>query len=324
MACNRSRDAGPHFISAALALKPESVDRFLKTRAYWRDYGIRGREPMKDRDAMLPRYTGAGETAIHRAMYAVKRLRNRGELEEAIALLTELERDLADARDRQTIVPLMTKWNARYPAPLEVDLMQDDVPAMLDYVRSLRDSIQSRDVDPAWDAPERWWSALTTAFHHSGYPDFFDWLLDEIDSIDIETVFETHLAKPLRPLVGGSAVLHLTVRGITTVLRIIVSLEDQYPPLKPAEWRLLIDGRDFGLLDDLVLPGQRLDIVEPNVPPSGSLHPSSSAPSNPSPTPAQNRFFRSLRATLQSARRAISAMRAISAVQMPARISAAA
>jgi hypothetical protein len=52
------------------------------------------------------------------------------------------------------------------------------------------------------------------------------------------------------------------------------ALEDQYPRLREREWILRIDGEDFQSVDQIVLPGQKLDILFPGgTAPSRSIGP---------------------------------------------------
>ncbi len=82
----------------------------------------------------LPPYTGAGDTSIHKAMDHMRKLREEGQMREAQKLLTNLKSDLAVAMATQDIEPLMVKYNEQFGDGLEVDLMLDDIPEVLESV----------------------------------------------------------------------------------------------------------------------------------------------------------------------------------------------
>jgi len=61
----------------------------------------------------LPRYAGAGETSIHRAIREAARLIREQQYLPAMTLLLDLEHDLLDAQKTGDIALLMDAWNTR-------------------------------------------------------------------------------------------------------------------------------------------------------------------------------------------------------------------
>src|SRR5260370_3910647 len=88
----------------------------------------------------LPRYTGAGETSIHKAIQHVERLFQEGNLKEAFSLMAKLLDDLWTARETKRIDPLMDNGNARYPSELPVDIHLTDIPQFFSYLWSVADA----------------------------------------------------------------------------------------------------------------------------------------------------------------------------------------
>jgi ribosomal protein S18 acetylase RimI-like enzyme len=75
----------------------------------------------------LPPYTGAGDTAVHIAIYDARDKMQAGDVIAASEILAELKADL----EYGDIQRLNDKWYQQYPSELEVDLMSQDIPAAL-------------------------------------------------------------------------------------------------------------------------------------------------------------------------------------------------
>jgi hypothetical protein len=79
----------------------------------------------------LPRYAGAGETSIHRALRVAEKYLEEDKPLDALLLLMELRSDLRQARATMAIESLMDKWNAHSPSSLQVDVLLPDLDQFL-------------------------------------------------------------------------------------------------------------------------------------------------------------------------------------------------
>ena len=82
-----------------------------------------------DSSSNLPNYTGSGNSAIHLALDAARKMIANQSYEEAEALLKRLIGDLEAARHSQRIDDLMDEWDSFYPSG--VDLLIEDIPAAI-------------------------------------------------------------------------------------------------------------------------------------------------------------------------------------------------
>lgn len=87
-------------------------------------------------------YTGAGDTAIHKALDDIKQWIKDSKFNLAKNLLNELIRDLRAIKKTpeggtDTYETIMTSWNERYPSELPVDLLRTDVPVALEEAEKL-------------------------------------------------------------------------------------------------------------------------------------------------------------------------------------------
>ncbi len=219
-------------------------------------------------EALLPRYAGAGETSIHKAIQGAERLIQEGKRLEAMFLLDELRDDLIQAEEAKRIEPLMEKWNARYPCDLPVDVIGEaHLGRFVSYVDALFDSIAENAQSTQF---ESWLLnavrlGLQRASTESHYASLAEMLKDYMDAENVETGFDVDVAEPLQKILGGPTPLRLTVKGTPTVSKILYELEVQHPALRGRPWALKIEP-DVESAGETVLSGQRLRLV---LPPSG-------------------------------------------------------
>ena len=211
-----------------------------------------------------------GDTAIHKAIAHADRLAEEANYGKAAILLYELARDMRHAQQVGTIVPLMEKWNRRYPSNESVGPTEANLAAILEvvekrldqYVEHLDDNDRlERRVQEAFDR------LIHQGWLESEYETPVEFLLAYAEAMSVQSTFDVHIAEPLRDCVDGVASLKLAMTGLTAVYRIIAELQDRFPKLRERDWTILIDGRSFESSDQLVLPGENLAIVPPRVAP---------------------------------------------------------
>jgi hypothetical protein len=242
--------ARPRFPEQALAPAVASGIRCLDKA---RPLVVRGYEDVL-KMASLPRYSGAGETSIHKAIQEAERWLNEGKRPEAMALLDELHQDLVRAQEGQQVEVLMDKWNVRYPASLAVDVFQTDLSRFLRRVEALMDLVLREEL--AAGGPE-----LREAAKGWGYGSVEEMLRDYIDTERMETTFTVDVAQPLQKSLGGTR-LSLTITGIPKVTSLLFELESQYPALRGQIWALRIEPA-VESIEDTVLPEQKLTVIIP-------------------------------------------------------------
>lgn len=213
--------------------------------------------------AGLPRYAGAGNTSVHKAILEAERLIIEGKRLEGFSLLIELRRDLTTALATGAIEPLMDMWNRRYPSDNPVDLLLSDIEAFLRYVTTLL----LRAGPPAEpDAFSQSWREaiardLQAALRESGYGSVEDMLEAHMAAGQMETVCRVKLRERWAA-VFGSGELSVSVRGRPSVSALLAALDEQYPRLRDRSWGLLIYP-PLASADDTVLPEHELTLIDP-------------------------------------------------------------
>jgi hypothetical protein len=229
---------------------------------------------------LLRRYTGAGETSIHKALQQAERWIQEGKFLEAILLLNELLDDLTHAQKTNEIAPLMDKWNVRYPSHLSVDLIDEaDLEQFIRYIEALPNSIAGPSESVEFEERLRtaFRSDLTRALEQSGYDSLDEMLTDRVDAEKVETVFQVDVTEPFRERLGGTTSITLPVKGWPTVSRIVEQLQIQHPVLRDIQWELKVVP-NVESVGDTVLPGHQLSLVAPS---SSSTERSNPGPSDP-------------------------------------------
>jgi len=274
------------FNEEALALKAAEMLHSFGTvrrtfqRAYQRLWT--GRPVHKPpRRVVLPRYAGAGETAIHKAIRDAERLILAGDDVTALSLLVELMASLHQALETRRIEPLMDKWNMRYPSDLPVEVIElADLRAFLSAAREVwhqnrkddaLDATHTRsgDLSEAEDETfverlhRRMAQDLEARTMESGYASPMDLLSDYIDAADVEASFTVHIPEALEAVLKRGSPLPLVFKGLPSVTRIVHELETQYPSFVEREWHLRIDGEVIRSTVQTVLPSQKLELVIP-------------------------------------------------------------
>jgi hypothetical protein len=219
----------------------------------------------------LPRYAGAGETSIHKAIRQAQEWLAQGKHLESMILLEELRDDLIRARETEEIDALMNKWNARFPSDLEVDVIA--APHLDEFVNEVRTLLESipEPAESLEDARFEAWLleavklGLWRATEKIGYDSLADMVRDYMDAGKVETILTVDVAEPLREIFGGMAEIKVAVTGFPTVANIIFELEKQHTMLLGQPWALRIEP-DVDSSSDLVLPSQKLTLT---VSPSG-------------------------------------------------------
>lgn len=89
----------------------------------------------------LKRYTGSGDSPIHKALDDIKDKINNGKIESAIKILEELKSDLKTAQESKNVEILTDKWSKCYPSSLDVDIFITDIPKVLLKIENLLEEI---------------------------------------------------------------------------------------------------------------------------------------------------------------------------------------
>jgi hypothetical protein len=212
---------------------------------------------------ILPRYTGAGDTSIHKAICDAERRLREGNRAEGVLLLIELRRDLTDALAIRRIESLMDKWNQRYPSDKAVDLLLADIDQLLRYINAHFAPFHRMPEEDSFtrSLKERIAVDLQEDVRESGYESLGDLLADQIASENVETVFQVKLRVPFDAIFGRPN-LSLTVRGRPNVAKLIDALPQQYPLLQERRWGLAIRP-PLESAGDTVLPAHELELIEP-------------------------------------------------------------
>jgi hypothetical protein len=218
----------------------------------------------------LPRYTGAGETSIHKAIRDAERLLSEGKIVEAFSLVVNLNYDLLQAQKTGQVEPIMDRWNARYPAKLAVDILLADIPQFLATLQDIGKSAMAaaaslmpsgpKDDEILERARRRVDKALREAMEEAGYESLDEMVLDMIDSENVETPFVVEVAEPWREFVGGAASVEIVLKGIPSAVKVMDELEKQHPRLIGRRWALHFDP-DVKSAGSTLIPGQRIRLT---------------------------------------------------------------
>lgn len=281
------------FPAQALALRAaDAIHDFGKARIKWvRQYEASRAAGWASDFALrspvsLPRYAGAGETSVHKAIREAERLLQAGQPAQALTILVELVNDLNQALETHRIERLMDTWNARFPSDAPVDIvgeahLQAFIEAACEVWRRFIREQPRTEEDPEThtrdDAEDESFvarvrqgmgPALERAAADAGYDSAEDLLRDYMDADQIKTQFAVYMSPTFADRLGEKSPAAVVVAGVTTVTRIILALERRYPALRTLNWSLRIDGRAAESMTAVILPSQRLEIVL--VPETGS------------------------------------------------------
>jgi len=228
----------------------------------------------------LPRYAGAGETSIHKAIQELHHLIAQGAARQAIQLIRELERDLHLAQQTGDIDALMTKWNARYPSELPVDVLGVHIPQFLTTLEALWLIMPEDPEDVAYvtELQRMVQAGLKNLAKDMGYDSLEDFVRDAIVSdLYTATDFQVHVSPSLRRFVEGATSITINVIGMPTFQRVTLTILRQFPALNGPDWILRIDDREPESDYELILPGQRLELIVPDPRKEGGNRPKNPA-----------------------------------------------
>jgi hypothetical protein len=215
--------------------------------------------PATRAELRLPRYTGAGETAIHVALRKVRllldeyyRTNHSDAYQAAEEVLMRLREDLEDARDTGSVLMLNDTWNSLFPSTLHVDLLFEDVSAMLEEVTRFDEEvleINMREVGADLAAP----SDLEGPAEVAAFA-------QRVFALNKRKTFRIEIDESLRSFFDGESSFKLHIQGSEiTPNGLQRTFREFYKEYRFKPWEFVFDPPIHE--DDTIPVGQRIKLV---------------------------------------------------------------